>query len=91
MPNQVPTTVTQEEFLAAIKPLCDLVGVSVNEIYCDIHIVGAPQKSAAFARISMAVVARAADDDRDRPDGVHLADAPQEHAELAYPVYVDVI
>lgn len=91
MPKQVPPTVAHSDFVTAITPLLDLLGVTADDVYMDIHIASVPQSAPAFARISMAVAAGKADDDRGRPAGVSLADAPQEHAELAYTVYTDVI
>ena len=54
----IPSTVTHDEFLAAIQPLCDLLNVSPYEIYRDIHI-SSPSKAedGTLLRISFNVTA----------------------------------
>jgi len=91
MSHRIPTTVRHEDFLAAVKPLLDLVGVTANEIATDIHITGATRGDVSLERISLTVFARKADDESDRPAGVHIADPPQEFAELGHHVVVEVV
>lgn len=92
MSDRIPTTVRHDDFLVAIKPLLDLLGVSANEITTDIHITGSTRDAAVLNRISLVVMARRRDgDDADYPEGVHIADPPQEFAELAHLVVVEVV
>ena len=96
MPNEqtyrIPTVVKHDDFLAAVKPLLDLIGVaSPDEVYTDIHITGTGRGAHALSRISCAVAARREGDAGDRPKGVVLAERPQEYAELAYCVVVEVV
>lgn len=91
MQFRVPTTVKHEDFLAAIKPLLDLLGVTADEIHNEVHISGAGRDSKAFTRISMSVVARHTDDDNQRPDGTAPFEALQEYGELSQLVVVEVI
>ena len=88
--STIPETVSHDDFLVAVKPLLDLLGVTDKEIYTDIHITdsGAPDE---LCRVTMNVIARKHGDDGDHPEGVHLAEAPQEYAELAWPVTVKVV
>ena len=90
MSNAIPESVTHDDFLTAIKPLLDLLGVTDKEIYTDLHIVGssAPDE---VCRVTTNVVARGSGDGSDFPAGVHLAEAPQDNAELAWPVTVKVV
>jgi hypothetical protein len=93
MSKNIPTTVSHDDFLKALEPLLELLGVGANEIYRGIHITSAGRGADAVALIDLTMVARAEGDDAEVPTGIRLANPPQEHefAELGYCVTVEVI
>lgn len=88
---RVPEKVRHAEFLAAIKPLLDLCGVSANEVYADIHITGTSPGSTSLNRITFNVVVPAGavvavdDDTKSVPASLY-----QEHSELSVQCTVEV-
>jgi hypothetical protein len=92
MSKNIPATVSHDDFLQALEPLLELLGVGATEIY-DIHVTPAGRGADAETLISLTVVARAEGDDAQVPTGIRLANPPQKHewAELGYRVTVEVI
>lgn len=87
----IPETVTHSEFKEAVQPLLDLLNVTDESVWPNIHITPPGSGAVSHAVITVAVVARKADDESTCPEGVVLADAPQQHAELCHYVTVEVV
>jgi hypothetical protein len=93
MPGPIAEEIKYHEFLAALKPLLDLLNVTANEIHSDIHI-GASSVGNVGA-IKFNAVARAANDTDDYPVGQWefdgLAARPHPFTELAWPITVEIV
>lgn len=86
MPKPMPAQVSHDDMLAALKPLCDLIGLTSEELY-EVH----------FDRrgITVLAVPRRPGDDAAHPEatavpGEYAADDPRAFAELHYAVTVKV-
>lgn len=80
---RIPTSVTCDAYLEAIKPLLDLLGVTAENVHVPVVIDA--------EAITLSVPARRLDEDTEgRIQGIALADAPQDFAHLAYHVKVEI-
>lgn len=89
--RQVPETVTFDDFQEAVKPLLTLLGVTADEVLCDLHITDAGGEHEATNRIDFQLVARRAGDTSEFPAGTTLESAPQPNTELVWPCTVRVV
>jgi hypothetical protein len=87
MSHRIPDSVTSEDFLEALQPLLDLLGVTAAEVSGNGFIINE-------SRIHFTVAARGEGDDHEFPTGLNrvagVAEAPQEFLTLVWPVTVEV-
>lgn len=81
---RIPNEVSREDYLAAVKPLLDLLGVDANEVFIPIVITESD--------VTMSVVAREKGDEESAypRESIELADRPQDFASLAHHIVVKI-
>jgi hypothetical protein len=86
-------TIKHSDYLVAIQPLLDLIGIASNEIMASVHIT--PSDGMAVANIDLLVAARAVDDAGERPRFVRNAEGllppADETSVFVWPLRVAVV